>query len=98
MQHFSCDVCGRDMADDEDRHVVKIQLYAARTTAELTEADLDADNLEAVAQTLETNEAPEPISTTREYRYDLCPACRKRYERAPLVMMQSAQKFDFSEN
>jgi hypothetical protein len=86
------------MADDEDRHVVRIQLYAARTAAELTEADLDADNLEAVAQTLQSTEAPEPPPATREYRYDLCPTCRKRYERAPLAVMQSAQKFDFSEN
>jgi hypothetical protein len=97
MLHFSCDLCGREMGSDEDRHVVTIQVYAARSAAELTEADLDADNLEAVAEQLEEGEA-EPQPTTREYRYDLCPQCRKRYERAPLAAVQAAQKFDFSEN
>ena len=97
MVHFSCDLCGREMGCEENRHIVKIQVYTARSTAELTEADLDADNLAAVAERLE-NDDSEPQPTNREYKYDLCPDCRKRYERSPLNATQAAQKFDFSEN
>jgi len=102
MVHFTCDLCGKEL-DDEDRFIVKIEVFAAREPAEICEADLDTDNLEAVAQQLEELEedtllesAPEPAS--RCYRYDLCPQCRKRYERDPLVVREAAQKFDFSEN
>ena len=86
MVHFTCDLCGRELEDD-DRFIVKIEVFAAREPAGITEADLDEDNLEAVAQLLaEANEDPdldEPEPSSRHYRYDLCPACRKRYELRP---------------
>jgi hypothetical protein len=101
MVHFSCDLCGKELCDAEDRFVVKIEVFGAGEPAEISEADLDADNLEAVAQKLQESEEDadcRPVEpATRNYRFDLCPECCKRYERAPLAR-DAAQKFDFSEN
>src|SRR4051794_10824754 len=68
MVHFTCDFCGKELEDGADRFVVKIEVFAAREPAEITEADLDEDNLEAVAQHLQESEeesdgrAPEPTT------------------------------------
>jgi hypothetical protein len=101
MVHFTCDLCGKELCDGEDRFVVKIEVFAAGEPAEINEGDLDADNLEVVAQQLQEMDEDadgRPVEpATRNYRFDLCPACRKRYERAPLAR-EAAQKFDFSEN
>ena len=101
MVHFTCDLCHKELGDSEDRFVVKIEVFAAIAPAEICEADLDADNLEAVAQQLQDTEEEDdgrPVEpATRNFRFDLCPTCRKRYERAPLAR-DAVQKFDFSEN
>ena len=53
MQHFTCDVCGKPMTPGDDRrYVVKMDVFAAHDPAELTEADLDTDNMEEVSQML----------------------------------------------
>ena len=101
MLHVSCDHCGKQMRAGEDRYVVKIEVFAAHDPAEITEADLEEDHMEAVSELLREMEdageadAVEPAS--RRLRYDLCPACRQRFLRDPLSR-ESAQKFDFSEN
>ena len=89
------------MRAGEDRYVLKIEVFAAHDPAEITEADLEEDHMEAVSELLRELEgggdadAVEPVS--RRLRYDLCPACRQRFLRHPLSR-ESAQKFDFSEN
>ena len=101
MVHFTCDLCGKELVDGEDRYVVKIEVFAAHEPAPITEADLDEDNLEAVAAKLQESEDDADRAheaAAHNFRYDLCPACRKRYERAPLARDAAAQKFDFSEN
>ena len=101
MVHISCDLCGKDIDTGADHFVVKIEVFAAHDPAELTEADFEEDHMEAVSQMLQDAEdlddadALEPAS--HEVRYDLCPACRKRYLRDPLHK-DAAQKFHFSEN
>jgi DNA-binding transcriptional LysR family regulator len=66
-----------------------------------TEADLDADHLDAMSELIrEMEESAEalPIEpASRQLRYDLCPDCRARYLRDPLSK-EGAQKFDFSDN
>jgi hypothetical protein len=102
MVRYTCDVCGRELPGGEDQHfVVKIEAYAVQDPAELTEADLEADHLEAVGQLLRDVEEhgsaldlPEP---TRHFRYDLCPECHRRFVRDPLGKDQPA-KVSFSEN
>ena len=110
MLHVTCDLCGREMRPGEDHYVVKIEV-AARNGGQLTEADLDADHLEAVGELLREMEddadaGAEPEPTTRRLRYDLCPECRTHYLRDPLrkeaaagpAREEAAQKFGFSDN
>ena len=110
MLHITCDLCGKELRAGEDHYVLKMEVYAALDPAELTEADLDEDHMEAVSQLLRDAEEsdadlddPEPAS--RRLRFDLCPDCRKRYLRDPLRKevaaaggKESSPKFDFSEN
>ena len=99
MLHVTCDHCGTQLRAGEDHYVVKIEVFAAHDPAEITEEDLEEDHMEAVSALLremeDTQDAVEPAS--RHFRYDLCPACRQRYQRDPLNR-ETAQKFDFSEN
>ena len=102
MLHVTCDLCGKELRPGEDhRYVVKIEAYAAHDPAEITEADLDEDHMEAVSQllrdmedNLESAALAEPY---KNFRYDLCPECHKKFLRDPLGR-ENAQKFDFSEN
>jgi len=104
MQHFSCDLCGKDLIPQEDhRFVVKIEVFAAHDPRELTEADLDEDHIEAVSQMLrdlDEDDLADPETTNptcKRFRYDLCPDCQKKFLRDPLGK-EPEQKFDFSEN
>ncbi len=110
MLHISCDLCGKELRGGEDHFVVRIEVFATHDPAQLTEADLEEDHMEAVSELLQEIEegtadgdSLEPAS--RRLRYDLCPDCRQRYLRDPLrkeaaqpVSKEAAQKFDFSEN
>ncbi len=101
MLHVTCDGCGKDLRPGEDHHVVKIEVFAARDPAELTEADLDEDHMEAVGELLrQMEEMDEPIDVepaSCQRRFDLCSDCRKRFLRDPLGR-ENAQKFQFSKN
>lgn len=102
MLHITCDLCGKDLAPGDDhRYVVKIEVFAAHDPAEITEADLDEDHMEAVSQILrdsdETGTDPHMAATYNNFRYDLCLACQKKFVRDPLSK-EASQKFDFSEN
>ena len=99
MQHFSCDLCGKPIGcGDAHRYVVKVEVFPAHDPAELTDADLDIDNMEEVSQMLSEAEdsAPELTPAFKQFRYDLCPDCHAKFLRDPLN--KEAQKFHFSEN
>ena len=103
MLHVTCDLCGRSLCPGEDqRYVVKTEVFPAHDPGKITEADLDDDYMEALGAQLEEiedqegdAEALEPSS--RHFRHDLCPDCYKRFVRDPLGK-ENAQRFDFSEN
>lgn len=101
MLHITCDHCGKQLRFGRDHFVVKIEVFAAHDPAELTEADLEEDHMEAVSQLLremeEGDEADALEPASKHLRYDLCPDCRGRFLRDPLSK-DSIQKFDFSEN
>ncbi len=100
MVRISCDLCGKHLEPGHGHHVVKIEVFTAHDPG-LTEADLDADHMEAVSQLLEEMvEADDPEEVepvTCQFRYDLCPDCRSRFVKDPLSK-ETQQKFDFSEN
>src|SRR4051812_41892172 len=101
MVRYTCDLCGKELGGCHEHFVVKIEVFAAGGPPALAEADLDADHLEAVSQMLsEAGDDPDALPVppaTRQFRYDLCAPCRKRFERDPLSK-EPVQKFDFSEN
>ena len=102
MIHVTCDLCGKELRPREDqRYVVKIEAFAAHDPHELTEADLDADHMEAISQMLhdleESGDSPELVEPSKNFRYDLCQDCHQKFVRNPLAK-EPAQKFDFSEN
>ncbi len=102
MLHITCDLCGKELLPgDDQRFVVKIEAFAAHDPAEITEADLDEDHMEAVSQLIRDMEDscadPDLTPTRQKFRYDLCPICHKKFARDPLGK-DAAQKFDFSEN
>jgi hypothetical protein len=101
MMHFSCDLCGKQMASGaRARFIVKMEVFAANDPAELTDEDLDADHLDEISQVLSDDEtaADEELAPAyKKLRYDLCPACHKKFLGDPLGR-ETANKFDFSEN
>jgi hypothetical protein len=105
MLHITCDLCGKELRAGQDHYIVKIEVFAHHDPAQLTEADLEEDHMEAIGQLLrelDDDEAADGIEPSRhQLRYDLCPDCRKRYLRNPLnkeLPKEAVQKFDFSEN
>jgi hypothetical protein len=101
MMHISCDQCGKQLRSGQDHFIVKIEVFAGHDPAEITEADLEEDHMEAVSQLLremeETDDGSALEPTSQHLRYDLCPECRRRFLRDPL-RKDTIQKFDFSEN
>ncbi len=105
MLHITCDLCGKELRAGQDHYVVKIEVFAKHDPAQLTEADLEEDHMEAVSEMLrdlDDQEVADGIEPARHnLRYDLCPDCRQRYLRDPInkdMTKEAAQKFDFSEN
>ena len=105
MLHFTCDHCGRDLADAHaGRFVVKMEVFAAHDPCRLTEADLDDDPIESLAEMLQDAEdegvdpADDLAPSRSNFRYDLCPACHQRFLRDPLARGGAGKKFHFSEN
>src|SRR5262245_14311810 len=102
MQHITCDLCGKELRAGEDhRYVVKIEAYPAHDPAEITEADLDEDHMEALSEALRELEAtaapPDLAEPYKNFRFDLCCDCHKKFVQNPLAK-ETVQKFDFSPN
>lgn len=88
MIQFICDLCGKEMAaHDRERYVARLVIRPAHPLGELTEDDLDDDNLERVSEILRNAEDSgaeidlEPTRVTS--RHDLCSACRDKVIRNP---------------
>lgn len=100
MRHFTCDLCSRPVGSSE-RFVVSMEVRPAFDPDELTEADLESDNLEHVAKLLEEFEETgvEPVDETSpvSLKFDLCQDCRNRLVRDPLGR-ESARYLRFSNN
>ncbi|MBY0457294.1 MAG: hypothetical protein K2V38_08160 [Gemmataceae bacterium] len=100
MTHFSCDICGRDMTHaGADRYVLKMEAFAAANTGALTDDDLETDPVEEMALLLreQGEDLPEPLPLCKKMRFDLCPACFRKFVDDPLGR-DSAAKFQFSPN
>lgn len=101
MQHFTCDLCGKELRPgDDQRYVVRMEAYAAYDPAEITEEDLDEDHMQTISELLEKQEeedSPEELTESyKKMKFDLCPDCHKKFLRDPLN--KEVQKFHFSKN
>ncbi|MSR52812.1 MAG: hypothetical protein EXS09_05920 [Gemmataceae bacterium] len=99
MKHYSCDLCGKDLADGlAARFVLQMEVFAAHDPAEINECDLGDDHLEEMGQLLREAEEMdlEPAPAFKKMRFDMCPSCHRKFLADPLS--REAQKFDFSEN
>ncbi len=102
MIHFTCDMCGKPLLADEDvRYVVKVEAYAAYDPMEVTEDQLDEDPLSEMSEIIEQMEEMDPEELEdqvyKSFRFDLCPACHRRYLRDPLFRYRPL-RLDFHDN
>jgi hypothetical protein len=98
MLHFSCDLCGLPL--DDRRYVVRLEIFPAFDPENLTEADLEVDHLQEVAEELNEMEltgAELEDCSTKEFRFDLCPRCHAKYQKDPLGR-EVIRRLNFSEN
>jgi hypothetical protein len=99
MLHYSCDSCGRELA--QERFVVRVEVAPAFDADQIDEGDLDADHLEKIAEAIEamesTGEFEHDDCGARSMRYDLCPSCRDRFVSDPLGQ-DSRRRLSFSQN
>lgn len=103
MRHFSCDLCGKDLTPGEDaRYVVRLEVFPAADPRDLTEADLDQDHLDSMAEMLDELEdagpdAYTPPPASRAQEFDLCAVCHRKFAADPLGR-ERARKPQFSKN
>ena len=103
MIHYNCDMCGKSLVPEEDdRYVVKIEIYAACDSMEVDDDDL-IDDFEEDDEEEEEEEVdnidPEEMDGVeyKTFRYDLCSKCHSRYMQDPLSI-NSIRRGRFSEN
>ena len=105
MIHYNCDMCGNSLVPEEDdRYVVKIEIYAACDSMEVDDDDLINDFEEDDEEEEEEEEEVDNIDPEemdgveyKTFRYDLCSKCHSRYMQDPLSI-NSIRRGRFSEN
>ncbi len=100
MIRYSCDLCKREMASDDLRYVVRVEVSQAFEPA-VEEAEDERDYLQEVHDMLEAVDDVDELDGAddiyRQMRFDLCPSCHKKFLRNPLGRNVAAP-FDFSKN
>ena len=99
MLHFSCDLCGRQLGDQ--RYVVRLEVFPSFDPEEIDEDDLDADHLQEISEELHEMETTGKNAIedcdARDFRFDLCPDCRRKFVKDPLGR-DALRRLNFSEN
>ena len=105
MIRYSCDMCGQSLVPDEDdRYVVKIEVYAA---CDSMDADCEDEEFINDFEDDDDDENDEEIDNVdsdeiesieyKTFRYDLCSKCHSKYLQDPLSI-NSIRRGRFSEN
>lgn len=103
MIRYTCDRCGRDLSNGaHERFEVFIDVRPTDDSWQLTEEDVDDDNLAKMSKMLDELEAKEDMTdyadtAPLQIRFDLCASCRAKFLDNPLNRPSSA-KLKFSEN
>lgn len=100
MVHYSCDLCGQALSNK--RFIVKLEVIPAPGHGDLTEADLDSDHLQQVAEMLDDLDLNDAVPgldefSTQKKEFDLCPECRRAFLSNPLGRGPH-RRFKFSGN
>lgn len=99
MIHYTCDLCGRSIRDE--RYTAKIEVEAAFDPEELTDADLDSDHLDEIAESIaemeSTGEFELESTGPRVLNFDLCPHCCSRFLENPLGQSRQT-RLNYSKN
>ena len=104
MIYYNCDMCGKSLVPEEDdRYVVKIEIYAACDSMEVDDDEGLIDDFEEEEDEEDEEEVdnidPEEMDGVeyKTFRYDLCSKCHSRYMQDPLSI-NSIRRGRFSEN
>lgn len=98
MLHFSCDLCSCPL--DEQRYVVRMEVYPAFDPDQIEPADLDQDHLQAVADHLDQGGGLDDDTLengAKVFRFDLCPQCHRKLLKDPLGR-EAVRRLKFSKN
>ena len=90
MIRYQCDKCGRRLtANDAERYIVKMEIYAAAGPLDFDAGELERDHQDEMDRLLEQLEAADPDAvedqTYRCLRFDLCRACQQGLLDDPLA-------------
>jgi hypothetical protein len=99
MLHHTCDLCGQKI--EEKRFVARLEVYPSFDPDEITEEDLDRDNLSEISEMLADMELTGELNLEgaepKSFRFDLCPTCHRNYSKDPLGRHRTG-RMRFSEN
>lgn len=99
MLHHTCDLCGQTI--EEKRFVARLEVYPAFDPDEITEEDLDRDNLSEISEMLADLELTGELNLDsvepKSFRFDLCQTCCRNYSKDPLARHRTG-RMRFSEN
>ncbi len=89
MNHHSCDICGQVLLGRSDiRYEVRIEVKAAFDPLEMRDEDLGRDIRGEIAKVLQQlegiSEEEAQNEVYRQFEFDLCAACQKKYLKDPL--------------
>ena len=100
MIQYACDQCKRELATSDLRYVVRVEVSQAFEPTD-DEPEDERDYLQEVQEMLETMDDVSDIDGAddiyRQMRFDLCPACHKKFLKNPLGR-EVATQFNFSDN
>jgi hypothetical protein len=90
MNHQTCDLCGQELlAKSEVRYEVRIEVKAAYDPLEITEEDLAKDMRAEIAKVIRQlegiSEEEAQNEVYRQFEFDLCAACQRKYVKRPLA-------------
>lgn len=88
-----CDACGATLLLDADvRYILHIRGFAAYDPLEITKEDLEGDLEKEARRLLEQMALEDPDSLQddvfKEFQFDLCPRCWRRYRSDPLAALR----------
>ncbi len=90
MIRYRCDSCKQDLARDGSNHfILRIEAFAAAGKVEFTQQELERDHSEDIRHLIRelATRSPDEIEDQvyRALRFDLCPACHRRFLQSPLA-------------